>query len=697
MSQRPDKKKKSTSKSSAAEPRGGARGARSSGGGALHTGKLDVARNGSGFVTVEGLERDVYIKRGDLGTAFSGDEVEVEILIGRRAGTRAEGVVRSVKSRRRTEFSGRLEVHDHYAFFLPDEGTASADFFVPTDLLNGAKDGDRVMVRMVEWKERSKNPTGEVVGHLTDLSHNEVAMQGILLDAGFPLHFPDEVTEEAARHSEYLDEVEVRRRRDFRSTLTLTIDPVDARDFDDAISYKELGGGLYEVGIHIADVSHYMHPGSALDREAQRRTTSVYLPDRVLPMLPERLSNELCSLRPDEEKYTFSAVFQITAEGRVKDYWLGRTVIKSARRFSYEEVQEIIEGAEGDHKDVLLFLNRLSQALRAERFKKGAINFNSQEVRFKLDEEGKPVGVVVKESQEAHQLIEELMLLANRTVAEHVGKVRTGAGGEVPFAYRVHDGPDEGKIEMFAAFAARYGHRFDMKNPRAIAESFNLMLREVRGKPEQHVLETLGIRTMAKAVYTTENIGHYGLGFDHYCHFTSPIRRYPDVLVHRILQDVLDGDAKPMKGLEQLCRRSSEGERSAMEAERAGTKYKQVEYMQGFVGEEFDAVVSGVAAFGFWAETVEHKCEGLVPISDLQDLDYFELLEGEYALVGRNTGLSFRMGDSVRVRVVSANLEKRNIDYALAGGGQTRRGKGPKDSKRLDGARRGVSGKKSKR
>jgi ribonuclease R len=617
-----------------------------------------------GFVIVPSLERDIMVRADKMGTALDGDEVRVEITGAAKRNGRQEGAIREVVKRHQTEFSGRLDVHPHFAFLIPDKQNMPVDIFVPLDLLNNAKNGDKAIVKIIEWTPKSKNPVGEVVSILTHESTNEAAMQGILIENGFPLHFPDDVMEDAARYPEAIDKDEVKKRRDFRKVLTMTIDPVDARDFDDAISYKELEDGLYEIGVHIADVSHYIEKGSALDVEAYRRATSVYLPDRVLPMLPERLSNELCSLRPDEEKYTFSAVFNITKQGKVKDYWLGRTLIKSNRRFTYEEVQEIIEGADGDHKKVVLLLNEIAQNLRKERFKKGAINFSSTEVRFKLDENAKPIGIVVKESKEAHQLIEEFMLLANRTVAEYVSEISV-KDKPVPFPYRVHDVPDEEKLKLFTTFASRFGHKFDMGSPESIAKSFNEMLRLVQGKPEQHVLESLGIRTMAKAVYTTENVGHYGLGFENYCHFTSPIRRYPDVLVHRVLQECLNGDIKPVKQMEQQCRHCSDMERKAMEAERSANKYKQVEYMQDYVGEDFDAIVSGVASFGFWAETVEHKCEGMVGIADLAQFDDFEMMEREYALIGRNTGIRFRMGDKVRVRVVAANLDKRQIDYTI--------------------------------
>lgn len=639
-----------------------------------YTGRLDVSKGGMGFVVVEGQEQDIMVKPDNMGNALHGDEVRVEVRGYKDNNRRQQGEVVAVVRRKQTEFSGHVEVHPHFAFLIPDSEKMPVDIYIPLHLLNSAQNGDHAIARIVEWNAKTKNPIGEIVSVLTDESVNEIAMQGLLVENGFPLTFPDDVLEEAARYSEHIDKSEVKKRRDMRDTLTITIDPVDAKDFDDAISFKPLKGGLYEVGVHIADVAHFVEAGSALDKEAYRRATSVYLPDRVLPMLPERLSNELCSLRPHEDKYTFSAVFIIDKKGTVKESWLGKTLIHSNRRYAYEEVQDIIEGGEGENIKEILLLNGMAQSLRAERFKKGAINFSSQEVRFKLDDAAKPIGIVVKESKEAHQLIEEFMLLANRTVAEYVGNIRY-KDKAVPFPYRVHDVPDEDKLKMFSVFAAHFGVKFDLSAPENIAISFNKMLQTVQGKPEQHVLEQLGIRTMSKAVYTTENIGHYGLGFEHYCHFTSPIRRYPDVLVHRILQECLENDIHPVKNLEAQCRHCSDQERRAMETERAANKYKQVEYMQSYIGEEFDAVISGVATFGFWAETVEHKCEGMVNVHDLDDIDHFEFREQEYALVGRNTGLRFAMGDNVKVRVVAANLTKRQIDYTLAEAPKTRKGK----------------------
>jgi len=644
-----------------------------SSGAKLYKGKLEITRSGMGFVVVEGLEQDILIRKDHLRNALNGDEVRVEVKErGKKFGSRPEGIIVEVTNRKQNEFSGRIDVHPHFAFLITDSDKMPLDIYIPLDSLNGAKHGDHVMGRIVEWTGKTKNPVGEIVSVLTNESLNEIAMQGILAENGFPLTFPDEVMEEAARYPEGVSKQDIKNRRDMRDILTFTIDPVDAKDFDDAISVQKLKGEWYEIGVHIADVSHYIEVDSELDKEAYRRATSVYLPDRVLPMLPERLSNGLCSLRPNEEKYTFSAIFTINKTGKVKDYWLGKTVINSNRRFTYEEVQEIIEGANGDHEEEIHLLNTMAQNLRAQRFKKGAINFSSQEVRFQLDETGRPVGIVVKESKEAHQLIEEFMLLANRTVAEYVSEQEV-KGKPVPFPYRVHDAPDEEKLKMFTAFAARFGVKFNLGSPEEIARSFNKMLELVQGKPEQHVLETLGIRTMAKAVYTTDNIGHYGLGFDDYCHFTSPIRRYPDVLVHRILQECLTGDIHPIKHLEMQCRHCSDQERRAMEAERAANKYKQVEYMQDFVGEEFEAIVSGVSNFGFWAETIAHKCEGMVSMADLRDIDDFELKEGEYALVGRHTKMKFGMGDKVMVRVASANLEKRQIDYSLVSVDQPKR------------------------
>lgn len=629
------------------------------------SGVIDVSRGGMAFVSVEGVERDILVYPENLNTALKGDTVKIEVAIKKNQGSRrVEGIVKEVLVRKQSEFIGRLEVKPNYAFLIPDNDRMPVDIFITPDKLNGGKDGDKAVVKVTEWRKQ-KNPLGEVLRIITNESMNEQAMQDILSENGFPLDFPDEVMEEAARISDILDPNEIAKREDFRETLTFTIDPVDAKDFDDAISIKTLENGYYEVGVHIADVSHYVLPDTELDKEALNRATSVYLPDRVLPMLPEHLSNQLCSLRPDEEKFTFSAIFNINTKGHVKEYRLGKTVIKSNRRYSYEEAQEIIEGKEGDYAAEIHTLDTIAKALRKERFDNGAINFSSSEVRFKLDENAVPIGIVVKESKDAHKLIEELMLLANRFVATHVSKIHF-KDKPLPFPYRIHDQPNEDKLALFAAFAAKFGYKLNLNSPESIATTFNEMLRQVQGKPEQHVLETLGIRTMSKAIYTIENIGHYGLGFENYCHFTSPIRRYPDVLVHRILFDVLNKKNQPLKGLEEMCKHCSIQERNAMDAERSATKYKQVEFMQQYVGDTFDGVVSGVAAFGVFVETVEHKCEGMLPVNDLIDIDRFEFSEEEYALVGRNTGIRFTIGDKLKIKVVRADIDKRQIDFHLA-------------------------------
>lgn len=627
-------------------------------------GRLEITRSGMGFVIVDGDKNDIMVKPGDFDTALNGDIVRVKLVKENMRTGKKEGRITEVITRKQTEFIGHLQLSTNHAFFVPDTDKPMPDLFIPLIGINGAKNKDRVVARLVKWEKTDKKPVGEIIKVLLPEDDNDAAMQELLAQAGFPLSFPLDVQETAERIPDILDKEEIAKRRDCRDILTFTIDPADAKDFDDAISIRELSKGVYEVGVHIADVSYYVHPESDLDVEAYKRATSVYLPDRVNPMLPEKISNELCSLRPHEDKFTFSAIFQMTSKGEIKQYWLGKTVIHSDHRYAYEDVQQIIETKEGIHKEEILLLNDISQRMRKKRFEKGAINFSSQEVRFKLDEKGKPIGIVVKESKESHQLIEELMLLANKTVAENVSKLHINKK-PIPFPYRVHDQPDKDRLAPFLVFAKKYGHSFDITSREKISASFNQMLEDAKGKPEQHVLEQLGIRTMAKAIYTTENIGHYGLAFEFYCHFTSPIRRYPDILVHRVLESILNGKTMNDKKMEEKCKHSSERERAAMECERAGNKYKQVEFLKSHIGETFEAVISGVSSFGFWAETVLHKCEGLVSIIGLSDYDDFRHVETDYSLVGRRSGRIFRMGDKVTIKVIAANLEKRQLDYEL--------------------------------
>jgi ribonuclease R len=625
-------------------------------------GKIEITRSGMGYVIVDNNAIDIMVRPSDMGNALNGDIVRVKITRENGRTGKKEGKVVEVVERRQTEFIGHIQLSDKFAFFVPDTDKPMPDIFIPLQYLNGAKNKDRVSAKLVKWDKDDKKPVGEVTAIMSPEDENDAAMKELLAQAGFPLFFPQDVLEAAAELPVVLDEAEIAKRRDCRDIKTFTIDPVDAKDFDDALSIRKLPSGLYEIGVHIADVSYYVLPDTDLDAEAYKRATSVYLPDRVNPMLPEKISNELCSLRPNEDKFTFSAIFQMNEDAEVKQYWLGRTVIHSDKRYAYEDVQTIIDTKEGENVEDILLLHNLAQKFRQARFKKGAINFSSQEVRFTLDENAKPIGITVKESKPAHQLIEEFMLLANKTVAENISKIQINKQ-PLPFPYRIHDQPDPEKLAPFVQYAKKYGHGFDASSPEKISASFNQLLEDAKGKPEQHVLEQLGIRTMAKAVYSTQNIGHYGLAFDFYCHFTSPIRRYPDVLVHRVLQTVLDNKPMVDKKMEEKCKHSSDRERAAMECERASNKYKQVEYMRDYVGDTFEGVVSGVSSFGFWVETVAHKCEGLVSIVGLSEFDDFRHIESDYSLVGKRSGRTFKMGDKVFIKVIAANLDKRQLDY----------------------------------
>lgn len=623
-------------------------------------GRLEITRSGRGFVIVDGLEEDVMVSPDGLKNALDGDTVRVKLSSGYEG--RPKGKITEVVQRKRTEFIGKLQMNKGFAFVLGDREKNIPDLYVGEENLNGAANGDTVIARILDWGGNGKKPAATIVGQLSGEDVADEAMKTILLEHGFALSFSEEAMEIAARLPEVITKADLAKRKDVRGILTFTIDPEDAKDFDDAISYRKLKNGNHEIGIHIADVSHYVVTGNALDDDAYQRATSVYLPDRVNPMLPEHISNVLCSLRPNEDKLAFSAIFQINDKAEIKQYWLGKTVIHSNRRYTYEEAQQIIETGKGDYADEIAIINNISQTLRKYRFDEGAINFHSTEVRFKLDEKGNPVGIELKESKEAHQFIEELMLLANRYVARHISKIKVN-NKSLPFPYRIHDTPDEEKLLPFIAFANKFGYKFDISSAEAIADSFNKLLKDIQGQPEEAVLQQLGIRTMAKAKYTESNVGHYGLGFEHYCHFTSPIRRYPDVLVHRILESVLEDNIKPDKRMEEKCKHCSERERSAMECERSANKYKQVQYMKQFVGEEFDAIVSGVSKFGFWAETVDHLCEGLVSITSLAQYDSFKHSESDYALIGMRTGKKVTMGDKVRIKVIAANLDKKQLDY----------------------------------
>lgn len=625
-------------------------------------GKLEISRSGMGFVIVEGREKDIIVKPNDFGKAFHGDTVKVQVMNPYDKNKRTEGKITAVVERKQTDFIGNVQVKGTMAFFIAGGNNPMPDFHIDFKRLNGAKDGDRVVAKFLQWDKSDKKPEGEIVAVMTAENEADMAMKEILVHAGFPLAFDADVLKAAAALSPNITREELKKRKDCRDILTFTIDPADAKDFDDAISVRNLDNGNYEIGVHIADVSHFVTPGSILDKSAYDRATSVYLPDRVNPMLPEKISNELCSLRPNEDKYCFSVIFQISNRAEVKHKWIGRTVIHSNHRFTYEEVQQTIETKDGLHFKPILLLDNLAKQFRKERFDNGAINFSSQEVRFKLDDKGKPIGIMIKESKDANKLVEEFMLLANRTVAEYVSKIKVNKE-PIPFSYRTHDDPDPEKLAPFIAFAKKCGYEFDAKNPNDVAASFNKLLADVKGKPEQHVLEQLGIRTMAKAKYTSENVGHYGLGFENYCHFTSPIRRYPDVMVHRVMQSIFDKNLLIDKAMEEKNKHCSDRERGAMEAERASNKYKQVEYMQQFLGDEFEGIISGVSQFGFWVETVEHKCEGLVSVKDLSDYDDFRQDEANYALVGMRTGKTFRMGDHITIKVIAANLDKRQLDY----------------------------------
>ncbi|MFN8288544.1 MAG: ribonuclease R [Chitinophagales bacterium] len=627
-------------------------------------GTVDIARSGDAFITVEGLEKDVYVPKKYVKNAQQGDEVKLRITGG---GRRPEGEILEITKHSRDTFLGRVDVLERFAFFIADENRLKSDVFVPLDALNGAKHHDRVIVRVTNWNSGTKNPVGEVLEVLDGSYSSDLDMKRILMENGFSIDFPKACYQELARVSEKISREEISKRLDYRDVLTFTIDPVDAKDFDDAISIRKLDNGNLEVGVHIADVSHYIPEGSELDKEAERRATSVYLPDRVCPMLPEKLSNVLCSLRPNEDKLTFSTIFEMDDKFNVKHVSIGKTVIHSNRRFTYEEVQEVLETGQGDYVEELKTLLAISKKIREKRFKKGAIAFEKAEVRFKLDENGKPLGIVLKIRKDAHLLVEDFMLLANETVAKYGSRLHNGKQAK-PFVYRVHDTPDPAKLELFAAVVSRFGYVLKFEEPKQVSETLNNLLKKVEGRPEQNVVETMAIRTMAKAEYTTENIGHYGLAMEHYTHFTSPIRRYPDVMVHRLIHKLLThSDAVVDKDeLEKYCKNSSLMERKAMDAEREATKYKQIEFLQDKIGEEFDGLISGVIARGVFVEMIDNKCEGMISTEMLGDEDFI-YEENMVRLVGARSKRKFQLGDKVRVRVLSADIILRRIDLELVG------------------------------
>ncbi|OYD40950.1 ribonuclease R [Sphingobacterium cellulitidis] len=628
------------------------------------TGKVDMTADGSAYIVPEDdTESDIYVAPRKLRQALHNDIVKVHVYE-RKKGRKREGEVVEILQRAKTDFTGTIDISKTYAFFQPDDRKMLHDIFIPLDNLNGAKNGEKVLVSILEWPKNAKNPIGTVKSVLGKKGENNTEMNAILADFGFPLEFPKAVEDAANSISDIISAEEIAKRHDFRNTTTFTIDPADAKDFDDAISFKKLENGNYEVGVHIADVSHYVTPDSTLDKEAFERGTSVYLVDRVIPMLPERLSNNLCSLRPNEDKLCFSAVFELDEKANVHDQWFGRTVIHSDRRLSYEQAQEIIEGKEDELSEAILKLNELAFILRERKFKAGAISFESEEVKFNLDENGKPIGVYTKVRKEAHKLIEDFMLLANRKVAEFIGRMGKGKN-KLPFVYRFHDVPNPETLTSFSQFASRFGHRLSIKTDKETAKSLNSLLTKIEGSKEQNLLTSLAIRSMAKAIYTTKKSSHYGLAFDFYTHFTSPIRRYPDVMVHRLLQYYLDGGRKVNADhYEKMSEHSSQMEKKAAEAERASIKYKQAEYLQDQIGVEYKGLVSGVTEWGMYVEIEENKCEGMVRLRDITD-DFYTLDEKNFAIIGQRKKNVYQLGDEVQIKVKKVDLEKRQIDFTL--------------------------------
>lgn len=632
--------------------------------GQILTGTFVRKSNGrNSFIPDDGGEPIVIAERNSA-HAMNNDKVKIALCAKRRRHD-LEGQVIEILEHADSTFVGTLKVSKNYAFLLTETNTLANDIFIPKDKLKGGKDGDKAVVKITEWPENAKNPFGQVIDILGKAGENTAEMHAILAEYGLPYTYPQAVEAAADKIPAEITPEDYAEREDFRDTVTFTIDPKDAKDFDDALSIKQLKPNLWEVGVHIADVSHYVKEGSIIDKEAVKRATSVYLVDRTIPMLPERLCNFICSLRPNEEKLAYSVIFNMNDKAEVKDYRIRHTVIKSDRRFTYEEAQQIIETGKGDYKEEVLQLNRLAQILREKRLAAGAINFDRCEVKFEIDEQGKPLSVYFKVSKEANKLIEEFMLLANRTVAEHIGKVPKNKKAKV-FPYRIHDLPDPDKLDNLSQFIARFGYKIRTGGSKTdVSKSINRLLSDIEGKKEQNLIETVSLRAMQKARYSIYNIGHYGLAFDYYTHFTSPIRRYPDLMVHRLLTRYMEGGRSAQADkYENLCEHSSAMEQTAASAERASIKYKQVEFMGAHIGSVFDAVISGVTEWGLYAEINENKCEGMIPMRDLGN-DYYEFDEKNYCLIGRRHHRKFSLGDPVKIKVARANLEKKQLDFTL--------------------------------
>ena len=628
-------------------------------------GVVDMKKTGKAYIICKELDEDVFVSSNNTNHAFHGDRVSVS-LFPKRGGRKVEGQVIEILERKKTQFVGVIEISNKYAFVIPDKENMPFDFFVPLDKLNKAKNGEKVLVNFVDWPMRSRNPFGEIAKVLGKPGNNNVEMLSIVADNDFALSFSKIVEQEAAKIDNKVSKSEIKNRRDCRDIFTCTIDPHDAKDFDDALSLRKLENGNWEVGIHIADVTHYVTPGSALDREAYERGTSIYLVDRTIPMLPEKLSNLVCSLRPNEEKLTFSAIFELDEESEIQNQWFGRTVTLSDRRYTYAEAQDVIEGGDDKYKSEIMQLHELSSKLRARRFKNGSINFKSEEVKFDLDEDGHPIGAHLKIQKEANWLVEDFMLLANRKVAEHVGMKKSGNKQKAKtFVYRIHDEPNNEKISQFAEFVKKLGYKVSMNSRRSLVQSMNKLFEDIKGKGEERMIETISVRTMAKAVYSTENIGHYGLAFKYYTHFTSPIRRYPDMMVHRLLQRYLDNESSVNEDeYEEYCEHTSEMERKAATAERESIKYKQIEYMLDKVGEQFTGKISGVSKWGLFVEITEVKSEGLIPLQSMKD-DFYYLDEDNYRIVGRRYKNEYSLGDAIEVVVEKVDMLKRQMDLRV--------------------------------